>query len=70
MKTQRILAVIGLILMVVSIVTMIGGMFAGAAKPLISSVSLVCFLGAAAILLALSAKRKAADDSEPQDKAE
>ena len=70
MKAQRILAVVGLILMAISLVCMIGGMFAGAAKGLVTLISLICFLGAVGILLALSAKRKQAEDAAPKDEAE
>ncbi len=67
MKVQRMLAVIGLILMVVSIVLMIAGLFTGAAKELMMQISLFSFLGAVAILLVLSVKRKQASKPEPKD---
>ena len=66
MKAQRILAVVGLVLMAVSLVCMIGGMFAGAAKGLVTLISLVCFLGAVVILLTLSAKRKQPDEGKTE----
>ena len=55
---QRIMAVIGLVLIFVSILLMLAGLFAGAAKALLLNISLFCFLGAVAVLLALSAIRK------------
>ena len=70
MKAQRILAVVGLVLMAISLVCMIGGMFAGAAKGLVTLISLVCFLGAVGILLALSAKRKQAAEQASEEKSE
>ena len=55
---QRILAVIGLVLICASIVLMLVGLFCGSAKALLLNISLFCFLGAVAVLLALSAIRK------------
>ena len=66
MNAQRILAVVDLVLMGISLVCMIGGMFTGAAKGLITLISLVCFLGAVVILLTLSAKRRQADEEKPE----
>ena len=60
MKTQRVLAVIGLVLIFASILLMLVGMFAGAAQNLLLSLSLYTFLGAATVLLYLSFKRKQA----------
>ncbi len=69
MKAQRIWAAIGLVLMVVSLVCMMGGMFAGAAKELMLQIALVAFLGAAAVLLGLKAlqKRQESQESEKQE---
>ena len=61
MKTQRVLAVIGLILIFASILLMLVGMFTGAAQKLLLSLSLYTFLGAATVLLYLSFKRKQAE---------
>ena len=61
MKAQRILAVVGLVLMAISLVCMLGGMFAGAAQKLLLSLSLYTFLGATTVLLYLSFKRKQAE---------
>ena len=58
MKSQRILAVIGLVLIVSSIVLMLAGMFMGAAKALVLNISLFCFLGAVTVLLIVSYRRK------------
>ncbi len=54
---QRILAVLGLILICASIVLMLVGLFFGAAKALLLNISLYCFLGAAAILLFIRFQR-------------
>ena len=67
MKNQRILAVIGLVLIFASIVLMMVGLFAGAAKALLLNISLFCFLGAAAVLLFLSFKRKQAEEENSAD---
>ena len=56
-QVQRILAVIGLVLICASIVCMLGGMFAGTAKALLMQISFVSFIGAAGILLALGVVR-------------
>ena len=63
MKLHRILAVIGLVLILGSIVTMMIGLFAGAAKVLLLNISLLTFLGAVTILLTLGALRKRAEQS-------
>ena len=67
--TQRILAVIGLVLICASFLLMMVGFFAGTAKALLLNISLFCFLGAAALLLYLSYKRKQVDtpNDETQD---
>ena len=70
--TQRILAVIGLVLIVTSFVLMIVSFFTGAAKDLLSNISLFCFAGAAAVLMFLSFKRKqmaaeAQDDGKDEE---
>ena len=67
MKNQRILAVIGLVLIFASILLMLIGLFAGAAKQLLLSLSLYCFLGAATVLLYLSFKRKQAEAENSKD---
>ena len=68
MKASRILALLGVALIVVSILCMLGSMFAGAAKELLQ-IALFSFLGAAGILLALKAaqKQKTADDPAQKD---
>ena len=66
MKAQRILAVVGLVLMSISLVCMIGGMFAGAAQNLLLSLSLYTFLGATTVLLYLSFKRKQPDEEKTE----
>ena len=70
MKTtiQRILAVIGLVLMFASILLMLVGLFVGAAKALLLNISLICFLGAVTLLLILSYRRKQPRPGEPADK--
>lgn len=67
MKNQRIWAVIGLVLICASIVLMLVGLFTGAAKALLLNISLFCFLGAAAVLLALSAIRKKQQEAGNND---
>ena len=69
MKSHRIWAALGLVLMAVSLVCMMGGMFAGAAKELMLQIALVAFLGAAAVLLGLKAlqKRQESQESEKQE---
>lgn len=66
-QIQRILALIGLVLICASIVLMLVGFFAGAAAPLLTNISLLCFAAAAAVLLFLSYKRKQAEDEPNQD---
>ena len=70
MKNQRIWAVIGLILIVASILSMTLGMFIPAAKALLMQIALVGFVGAAGILLALSVIRKKAAEDEGSTKEE
>lgn len=70
MKKQRIWASIGLVLIVASIVCMLVGLFTGAAKALLMQISLVGFVGAAGILLALSIIRKKAKDAAENGKNE
>lgn len=68
-KTERIAAIIGLILMCVSLVLMIVGFFCGDLKALLLNISLFCFLGAAGILLLVRAMRERAkaEDSDKQE---
>ena len=69
--TQRVLAVIGLVLIVASIVLMLVSFFTGAAAALMSNISLLCFGGAVAVLMFLSYKRKQmAADNQPDAKDE
>lgn len=65
---QRIMAVIGLVLIFVSILLMLVGLFAGAAKALLLNISLFCFLGAVTVLMILSYRRKQEDPEKPADK--
>ena len=69
MKAQRIWAAAGLVLMVISLVCMMGGMFAGAAKALLLQIALLSFLGSAAVLLGLKAyqKRQESQENEKQE---
>ena len=67
MNKQRILAVIGLILIFASILLMLIGLFTGAAKALLLQISLYCFLGAVTTLLYLSYKRKQAESENSAD---
>ena len=67
MNKHRLLAVAGLVLIVVSLVCMMAGFFAPAARALLLNISLVCFLGAAAILLGLSALRKRDEQSKSDE---
>lgn len=67
-NVQRILAVIGLVLIIASILLMLVGFFAGSAKALLLNISLFCFLGAVTVLLFLSYKRKETEAGEPADK--
>ena len=64
---QRILAVIGLVLICASIVLMLAGMFMGAAKALVLNISLFCFLGAVTVLLFVSYQRKQQDAEKSAD---
>ena len=66
---QRVLAIIGLFLILASIVLMMVGFFAGAAKELLLNISLGCFLGSVMVLLIISIRRKQAqsEQSEPKD---
>ena len=68
MKSQRILAAIGLVLICASIVLMLAGMFMGAAKALVLNVSLFCFLGAVTVLLIVSYRRKQQEAEKSADK--
>lgn len=63
---QRILAVIGLVLIFASILLMLVGFFAGAAKALLLNISLFCFLGAVAVLLFLSYRRKQPESTDEE----
>lgn len=65
---QRIMAVIGLVLIFVSILLMLVGLFAGAAKALLLNISLFCFLGSVTVLMILSYRRKQEDPEKPADK--
>ncbi len=65
---QRILAIIGLVLIVASIVLMLVGFFTGAAAALLSNISLLCFGGAVAVLVFLSIRRKQSDADQPESK--
>ncbi len=67
MKSQRIWAVIGLILIIGSIVCMLAGMFIPAAKDLLMQLSFVGFLGAAGVLLALGLIRKKAEENKDEE---
>ena len=68
---QRILAIVGLVLIAASIVLMLVGFFAGAAKALLLNISLLCFGGSVAVLMFLSAKRKqAVEQAAREDKDE
>ena len=68
---QRILAIVGLVLIAASIVLMLVGFFAGAAKEQLLNISLLCFGGSVAVLMFLSAKRKqAAEQAAQEDKDE
>ncbi len=67
MKAQRIWAVIGLVLIVVSILCMLVGLFTGAAKALMMQIALFGFVGAVGILLALNAIRNKAKKDEDRD---
>jgi len=66
-QIQRIMAVIGLVLILASILLMLVGLFAGAAKALLLNISLFCFLGAVTVLLIISYKRKAAENESKDE---
>lgn len=65
--TQRILAVVGLVLISASIVLMLVGFFAGAAKALLLNISLYCFLGAVTVLMIVNYQRKSVQDQDEED---
>ena len=65
--TQRILAVIGLVLICLSIVLMLAGMFVGTAKAMVLNISLFCFLGAVTVLLIVSYQRKQQEAEKSAD---
>ena len=66
---QRILAVVGLVLIVASIVLMLVGFFAGAAKALLLNISLLCFGASVAVLMFLSVRRRQAEAEKSDDEA-
>ena len=68
-STQRIWAIIGLFLIFTSIVLMLVGFFTGAAAGLLTNISLFCFVGAVAVLMFLSFKRKQAETKKSDDDA-
>ena len=69
MKSQRIWAVIGLVLIFVSIVCMMGSMFVPTAKDILLNISFIGFIGAAGVLLALSMlRKKQAEQNSPEEK--
>ncbi len=70
MKKQRIGAVIGLVLMALSVVMMLAGMFAGNAKALLLNVSLVCFLLAVTVLFILNYQRRQPEEKAEEDQGE
>ena len=65
--TQRILAVVGLVLICASIVLMLAGMFMGAAKALVLNISLWCFLGAVTVLMIVNYKRKSVQKQNDEE---
>ena len=67
MKNQRIWAVIGLVLIFVSIICMMGSMFVRAAKDVLLNISFVGFVGAAGVLLALTFIRKKQQEASAKD---
>ena len=67
MKSQRIWAVVGLVLIFASIICMLGSMFIPSAKDLLLNISFGGFIGAAGVLLALSAIRKKQQEKNNQD---
>ena len=64
MKSHRIWASAGLVLIVARIICMTAGMFIPAAKDLLMQISFIGFLGAAGVLLALSVVRKKAQEKD------
>ncbi len=60
MNKDRIWASLGLVFIAASVLMMIGGFFAGAAKGLLLNISLVCFLIAVTVLMLLNYKRNKA----------
>ena len=66
-STQRILATVGLVLIFTSIVLMLIGFFTGAAAALLSNISLFTFMGAVAVLMFLSFKRKQAESEKSEE---
>ena len=65
--TQRILAVVGLVLICASIVLMLAGMFMGAAKALVLNISLWCFLGAVTVLMIVNYQRKSVQKQDDEE---
>ena len=65
--TQRILAAIGLVLIIASIVLMLAGMFMGTAKALVLNSSLFCFLGAVTVLMIVNYRRKQQEAEKSAD---
>ena len=65
--TQRILAVIGLVLICLSIVLMLAGMFVGTAKAMVLNISLFCFLGAVTVLMIVNYNRKAVQNQDDKE---
>lgn len=63
MNNKRVWASLGLVLIAVSIVCMLAGMFAGEAKGLMLNISLITFAAAAAVLVFLTVAKKR--DEEP-----
>ena len=66
-STQRILAAVGLVLIFTSILLMLIGFFTGAAAALLSNISLFTFMGAVAVLMFLSFKRKQAESEKSEE---
>ena len=67
MKSQRIWAVVGLVLIAASIVCMMASMFVPAAKGLLLNISFGGFVGAAGVLLALGAIRRKQQEAQSKD---
>lgn len=65
-RNHRIWAVIGLVLIAVSILSMMVGFFAEALRALLFNISLTSFIAALAVLVVLSAIRKR-DAQEPRE---